>query len=340
MKIGLLLVAGKNKRFAAVAIDAANAAFPGASVAHAGSLDEAIGMAASEPEVLVLAPADEATIARAVQVLDGDKLPRWAVVAMGEAAAAPFTEVVPDAQWNTAVVARAFRSALALRLLRRETERLRGDLLAVGVRITHDLRTPLGGVLSAAEALEASAHAKPENGFLPLIFESADELARIITQLTLVAKASGKPVTPQTFNMGDPVSRALERVQLKAREREATISKPKSWPDAVGDPSYSEAVWAALLENAIRHSGKSPQIELGWEECGEACRFWVHDQGSGVAPQKRRQLFHPFHRLHEPSAARGLGLPIAERLVRLQGGECGYLPRAPSGSSFYFTLPR
>jgi len=50
-------------------------------------------------------------------------------------------------------------------------------------------------------------------------------------------------------------------------------------------------------------------------------------------------LFWPFHRLHDPGAARGLGLPIVERLVRLHGGRTGYEARSGGGSTFYFTLP-
>jgi signal transduction histidine kinase len=95
-----------------------------------------------------------------------------------------------------------------------------------------------------------------------------------------------------------------------------------------------------LLDNAIRHTGKAPKIELGWDPSVGGSKFWVRDQGPGILPEKRRFLFYPFHCLHEPNAPKGLGLPIVDRLVRLQGGRCGHEPVNPSGSSFSFTLPR
>jgi signal transduction histidine kinase len=69
-------------------------------------------------------------------------------------------------------------------------------------------------------------------------------------------------------------------------------------------------------------------------------RFWVRDDGPGIAEEKRPLLFQPFHRLHQRSSAHGLGLSIAQRLVDLQGGRCGYDPAPGGGSTFYFTLPR
>jgi K+-sensing histidine kinase KdpD len=343
MKISTLLIAGGNKRFVAQAIEAAHAAFPGTAVTSVDSLKAAQETEASpSPELLVIAEADEAKIREAVQAVDGSKLPRWAVVAMGGSGPMPFAEVVTEAEWSLPLLTRVFRTAVAMHLLHRERERLRGDLLSIGIRISHDLRTPVGGIFSATEVLDMSLSAAPPavKSLTQPIFESANDLVRIIGQLTLVSKASARPDSRQQFNMATPVGRALERVEMKVREKGATVSAPKTWPDASGDPTSAENVWVGLLENAIRHSGKAPRIELGWEEAGDGNKFWVRDYGPGVPPAKQRSLFYPFHRLHEPSAARGLGLPIVERLVRLQGGRCGYEAGTPAGSCFFFTLAR
>jgi K+-sensing histidine kinase KdpD len=342
MRISVLLVAGNNKRFIAVAIEAANSVFPGAAVASAGSLKEALEMPPSTgPELLFLADAEVAAIAEAAQALDAAKLPRWAVVAMGASDPLPHAEVIPDSEWNSVVVSRAIRASLALHVMHRERERLRGDLLSVGIRISHDLRTPVGGILSSTEVLEASAPGgEPVDKSLTRpILESANDLVKIIGQMALVSKASARPDSRQRFNMATPVGRALERVEMRVREKGATISNPTSWPDATADSTLVEAVWVGLLDNAIRHSGKAPRIELGFEPAGEGHKFWVRDHGTGVPPAKRRSLYHPFHRLHEPSAPRGLGLSIVERLVGFQGGSCGFEAGDPVGSTFFFTLP-
>jgi K+-sensing histidine kinase KdpD len=343
MKTSLLIVAGDNKRFIAQAIEGANLAFPGISIGSVSSLMEAVAEEpASSIEILALADADEAAIREATLALDADDLPRWAVVAIGNSGAIPFAEIVSDTEFHSCMLTRVFRSAVAMNELRRERDRLRADLLSIGIRISHDLRSPVGGIFSATEVLDATGPERPKNEKSPTqpIFESANDLVRIISQLTLVSKATARPHTRQQFNMAGPVGRALERVEMKARETAATISRPPSWPEAVGDPTLTELAWLGLLENALRHAGKTPRIELGWEQGDDSSTFWIRDHGPGVPVEKRHQLFHPFHRLHEPSAARGLGLPIVGRLVQLQGGSCGYEPMGPAGSRFFFRLPR
>jgi K+-sensing histidine kinase KdpD len=343
MTPSLLLVGGTNKRFIAVAIEAANLAFPGVSVSSVSSVEEAVARdAAPAPEILAIATADEAGVNQAAQAVDAGKLPRWAVVALGDFGPVTFAEVIPEAECTASGLARAFRGAVARNELHRERERLRGDLLSVGIRFVHDLRTPVGGIVASTEVLDVSLpeRGKSEKSLTQPIFESANDLVRIIGQLALVSKATAKPDSRQPFNMGAPVGRALERLEMKVREKSATVKKPATWPDAFGDPAHAEAAWLGLIENALRHSGKSPRIELGWGQEGETTKYWVRDGGPGIPVEKQRSLFFPFHRLHEPSAARGLGLPIVGRLVHLLGGTCGYEPAEPSGSCFFFKLPR
>ena len=171
------------------------------------------------------------------------------------------------------------------------------------------------------------------------IVESTDELAGLIRQVSLLAKATARPVPQLHVDAGAAVWASLERLRPAIEARGATVSEPASWPIVVGDSVSLEAIWWNLLSNALRHSGPKPRIELGWERGNEEYRFWVRDHGRGVPPRYVGMLFQPFHRMHEPNAMRGLGLAIVQRLVQLQGGRCGYEAQGSGGSLFYFTLP-
>lgn len=341
MNISLLLIAGDNGQFAAAAGEAARTAFPGSTLHSAPSLAKAMEAAASGvPEILAMRDASKEDVERATQALDDSHLPRWAVVASGASPHVPFAEVIPDADWKPAILARTFRSAVELHLLRRERDRLLGDLLTVGTRITHDLRTPLGGIMAATEALNGADSADPDPvaALVQPINESIQDLVRIIGQVSLLSKSSARRAPAQVFNMGKAAGRAVMRVEARAAREGATLLKPDSWPDVSGDPSHAESIWHILLENALKHSGKKAQIEIGWEPLGSDVRFWVRDHGAGVSPDSLGSLFQPFHRLHEANAVRGLGLAIMERLASLQGGRCGY-EQAEGGARFFFTLP-
>jgi K+-sensing histidine kinase KdpD len=342
MKVSLLLIGGNQGRLVAVAIEAARATFAEVDVATAASVAHALERPAPLiPEIIVLVD-DVSQAAAAIAAPDESRLSRWAVVALGDLPGIAFAEGIPEAEWTLPILRRVFRLSVSQLSLRRDRERLLGDLLSIGVRVSHDLRTPLGGILSATEALtESLAEVSPDDQVLVApIAESTQDLMKLIGQMTLWAKASASPEIREPFNMGAMVARVLERLEARVLTLGATVIKPASWPDVLGDPVKSEAAWLGMLDNALRYAGPKPRIEFGWERAEESgYRFWIRDSGPGVPPARRRSLFHGFHRLHEPSAPRGFGLPIVDRLVHLQGGRCGYEPGPDGGSCFYFILP-
>jgi K+-sensing histidine kinase KdpD len=223
--------------------------------------------------------------------------------------------------------------------LSRENARLRGDLLAIARRISHDLRTPLGGIIAASEMLkEVLAENKPSRASLTApIFDSTEEIKKLIERVSFILKASVNPISKEPVKMDEVVFRVLQRLESKILKRNAVVSEPSSWPEVNGVFPWLEVVWWNLLANALQF-GKD-RIELGWQKENGELRFWICDNGAGVPMEKRDKLFQPFHTLHEPDAAHGLGLSIVQRLMELQGGRCRYEPRAEGGSRFYFTLP-
>ncbi len=342
MKTDSLILVGTDPRFIAVATEAARMAFPGAPVTALPSLDEALkGEQPAGLAVLVLSEPTDADVARAARALDPAGLARWAVVLLRASSPEPGIEFVAPGDWNAPRAERAFRSSTELHRLRRENAALRGDLLTIGLRVVHDLRTPLGCIAVATEALKdfLAEAASGELGAVRPIVDSTDELAGLIRQFSVLAKATARPVPQQPVDMGAAAGSALERLQPAIQSAGASVSVPSSWPTVVGDGVSLEAVWLNLLSNALRHSGGNPRVELGWSRERQEYCFWVLDHGPGVPPRIRGLLFQPFNQLHVPSATRGLGLSVVQRLVQLQGGRCGYEPQPSGGSRFFFTLP-
>ena len=220
--------------------------------------------------------------------------------------------------------------------LLRENARLRGDLLTVARRISHDLRTLLGGILTTSEVLKETL-ADNNQSSAPLvapIFHSAEGLAKLIERVSFVLKASVNPVAKEPVKMGDVVFRALQSLESKILKKNIIVAEPASWPEVSGVAVWLEVVWWNLLANAVQH-GKS-RIEIGWSREKGGWRFWICDDGGGVPAEKLDKLFQPFDSLHGPDSTQGLGLSIVQRLVELQGGVCGY---EPADRRFYFTLP-
>jgi signal transduction histidine kinase len=224
----------------------------------------------------------------------------------------------------------------------RENAGLRGDLLTIAMRVSHDLRAPLGGITSTGELLrEMLAEKEPSAAALAkMLFDSADEMARLIKQISVVARASAGPVLKEPVRMGDVVSGALQRLESRILKRGAAVSLPDSWPEVEGVADWLEVIWWNLLANALQHAGESPRIEFGWREETGRFRFWISDNGPGVPAEAVPKLFQPFDSLHQPGSARGLGLSTVQRLVALQGGDCGYEANPAGGARFSYMLPK
>ncbi len=224
-------------------------------------------------------------------------------------------------------------------LMEEENARLRGDLLTIATRISHDLRTPLGGIVTAAEVLrEMMAEVNRPETLTQAILNSVDDMTRLIRQISFVTRATAVPQPVKPVNMAVIVALAQQRTERLSLKRGATVIGPPSWPEVKGVSDWLEFIWASLLTNAVQHTAEKVRIELSWRQENGQCRFGIADNGGGVREDLRSTLFYPFHLLHKPEGSRGLGLSVVQRLVELQGGNCGYEPLS-GGSLFYFSLP-
>ncbi len=339
-RVTSLLLVDLGAEAATLARAAGRQVFPEAKVSEVGSLAAARERPeAPGTELLVLGEAAAAAGAEAAAVLDARGWPRWPVIIFGPQP--PGALVLPPEDWNPRAAVRILQSAVAVHAHARDNARLRGDLATISRRLSHDLRSPLMGIATASAALGESdpGEADSRTTFTRSIAQSSDEITRLVDRVSSVLKATSEPRPRERVPMGNVVWAALQRLEVRARAKAAVVTQPPSWPAVPGVADWLELIWGNLLGNALDHGGPAPQIALGWREEDGGWRFWVEDAGPGVAAPRLGGLFQPFDLLHRPSAPRGWGLPLVHRLVELQGGRCGYEPRAGGGSRFWFFLP-
>jgi len=342
MNVTDCLLVGLDARSREIVAAAARLAFPQMAQTAVDTIADALQRkAAGGRELLVLANPDDASLAQATGAGDATGLRRWAIVVLGAASSVPGVEVVSQKDFSEQLLARVFQSAVAQHQLVLTNQRTQGDLRTVAHRISHDLRTPLGGITSAGEVVrECLGDHSPADALLVApIFNSTDEISRLIDRVGYVLQASVKPVERTKVSMMEPVWAARQRLERQIAQKHASVTQPESWPEVMGVGRMLETIWWNLLTNALQHAGEAPQIKLGWSEEAANYKFWVSDNGPGVSSVIQGKLFQPFNTLFETNASRGLGLSITQRLVQLQGGHCGYQPVNGGGSEFFFTLP-
>jgi signal transduction histidine kinase len=133
----------------------------------------------------------------------------------------------------------------------------------------------------------------------------------------------------------------MQRLAYMIDECSAEITLPDSWPIALGYGPWVEEVWVNYLSNALKYGGQPPRIEVGATvQADGTVRFWVCDNGPGLASEEQARLFTPSTRFDQVRAkGHGLGLSIVRRIVRKLGGQVGVESEIGQGSIFSFTLP-
>jgi signal transduction histidine kinase len=311
------------------------------AIRYVASLTDALEFSPhGEREVVLLGQEEHSTVEQALLTQDNRKLPRWAVVLVGVADGPVGAEAISWDDFEPRLLARALRSSAGQLALRRKLARERGDVWTIGRRLTHDLRNPLGCIVTTAEMLKEVLQDEipTQAALIDPILDATTEMLDLINRVHVMAKASAQPREPERFDMEAPLQATIERLQREITRRRAKITTPEVWPEVAAVRPWMETVWWNLVANALRHGGDPPEIEAGWRREGDEWVFFVADAGPGVQADRLKHLFTPFDQLHQRHGG-GIGLSIVHRMVELHGGRCGYATRSEGGAVFSFTLP-
>jgi signal transduction histidine kinase len=233
-----------------------------------------------------------------------------------------------------------------------DLEASNADLQAFAYTVAHDLKSPLGVILGFSELLESNAaQMSPERIAQSLcsIARTGRKMSDIIDALLLFASVrQADEVEREQFDMGTVVGQVLARLATDIEATHAEIVAPETWPIVYGYAPWIEEVWVNYISNALKYGGHvengvAPRVELGAcdNEDGSGYRYFVRDNGPGLAPEERAKVFAPFTRFHKARArGHGLGLSIVQRIVEKLDGRVGVdSAGAGQGCTFWFVLP-
>jgi len=208
--------------------------------------------------------------------------------------------------------------------------------------ISHDLRTPLTAITTAASGLQAGDLAEADRDALrSVIEEEADRLARLVDDLLDVSKIQAGAVNPRTdwCDLRDAALSAIAQVRARHGDHPVESDLPADLPLVQADASQLERVFSNLVENAVKFSPPdSPVVVSGGTGSGRVI-VRVTDRGRGIAPSKQAHVFEPFFRGREGREGSGLGLAISRGLVEANGGRVELQSAVGQGTSFTVSFP-
>ena len=220
------------------------------------------------------------------------------------------------------------------------------DLDSFAHTVAHDLKNSLGSISSTTQIMEESIE-NEEIEILPdltgLVKSSANKAIQITQELLVLATISNEDIEFKPLDMAALFSDAEEQIAQLSLAYQATINRPESWPGVTGHAPWIEEVWTNYMSNAIKYGGRPPVVEAGYDYPDKGkVRFWVKDNGDGIAPEDQSKLFRKYARLApEKAEGYGLGLSIVKRIIEKSRGTVGLESSGieGEGSLFYFILP-
>lgn len=249
---------------------------------------------------------------------------------------------------QAAVAIRNIRLFEAEANARREAERANEMRLRFLAMISHELRTPLTsikGFITTLLAEDVSWDKQSEREFLSIADQEADKLTDMIDQLLDLSRleAGMLNIRPVPRTMESIVATAMKQLQAITPEHELRIDVPDILPKVRADSQRIAQVLTNLVGNAAKYSPANTRITLTACRVGNDIQVNVSDQGPGISPEDRAQIFEPFQRGHSTPVRRtkgsGLGLAVCKGLIEAHGGHIWIQDPDSPGTTVSFTLP-
>ena len=213
--------------------------------------------------------------------------------------------------------------------------------------ISHELRTPMNGVLGAAQLLSATRLETTQREYLSIIRNSGDNLLSLLNDILDMTKIEAGKMNFEVIDIAvDSLHKRITgpfEAQAEAKGLEFVSTLEGEIPTVVrGDPLRVCQVVQNLLSNAVKftEAGQIHYIVRGHRVSDQRVRFEfiVKDSGTGIAAADLERLFLPFTQVDTSSTRRfggtGLGLTIARRMANIMGGDITVTSRLAEGSCF------
>jgi two-component system sensor histidine kinase KdpD len=249
---------------------------------------------------------------------------------------------------STALAMDRFRSAVQQQKFNEDIaqERYRSNLLRA---ISHDLRTPLSGMMGTAEML-MNMTAKDDQRYphMEAMHKEANWLHSLVENiLSLTRLQDGKLMLHKQKEAAEEVvDAAIRHIARRSPEYEIAVNVPDELLLVPMDAKLIEQVLVNLLENAIKHTTPQDKISVSViKDTDKSCAvFSVRDHGEGIADCDLPNIFQMFYTAGAKHADAqlgiGLGLAICEAVVKAHGGSIKAISHMEDrGAEFTFTLP-
>jgi two-component system, sensor histidine kinase and response regulator len=218
------------------------------------------------------------------------------------------------------------------------------ELEAFSHTVSHDLRSPLNGIIGFAELLKSMYGEVLDDDaktYLDNMIKSAFNMAQLIEDLLNFSKSGRAKISPEVFDLSEMVESVVNELRDITFKADYNVYIVKDIM-ARADPGLIRIVLNNLVSNALKYSQnkEKPEIHFGTIEKDGEKVLYLRDNGVGFDMNKADDLFRPFIRLHSNREfhGTGVGLSTVKRIIEKHGGDIWFESAPGEGTCFYFTI--
>lgn len=217
-------------------------------------------------------------------------------------------------------------------------------------RMSHEMRTPLNGILGVAALLRKAGLNHQHSELVNIVSTSGKVLLRLIDDILDLSRidADAFEVVAEKFRIEDVITECVGTIRPSAREKNLWLKQPDfpgDIPALQGDTVRIKQILLNLLNNAVKFT-EAGGVEIGFDHVsgpeGVTLTLSVTDTGVGIAPDQLDQIFDRFYQIDGTVTRKyggaGLGLAITRKLVDAMGGTIHVRSEVGEGTTFIIRL--
>jgi GAF domain-containing protein/two-component sensor histidine kinase len=246
---------------------------------------------------------------------------------------------------NARLFSQSEQAQTALRQSNEELQRANEDLNQFAYSASHDLQEPLRMVALYSQMLQRKYHGKLDaqaNEFIAYTVQGASRLEMLVKDLLAYTQAANFATGEvAVVDANQVIDSTLQNLRQSIEENGALVTHDVL-PAVAVQKIHLVQLFQNLISNALKYRGnKPPRVAITAERANSSWTFSVQDNGIGIDPQYKEQIFGLFKRLHTTAdyAGTGIGLAICQKIVERYGGSIWVESTLGEGSTFHFTIP-
>jgi len=247
----------------------------------------------------------------------------------------------------TLIIIIAYTSALYQLIKQRKISQMKSDFIN---NMTHEFKTPIATINLALDAIRNPKIISDKEKVLRYLQMIKEENKRMNAQVENVLRISQLQkkqlnISKDRYKLHDLIEDAITHVELIVEDRKGYIkthfNAVKS--SVLANQTYFTNVIVNVLDNAVKYSNESPQIDICTENVGNNILLSIKDKGKGMNKAVQKRIFEEFYREHTGNVhnvkGHGLGLSNVKRIVDNHQGIVSVESEKGKGSTFIIKLP-